>query len=1074
MLSIKPSSSSWMVPGNFNSHLSAIIWIVQLLVFYDSARQELLGEGQTLSLVKQFCETNLQQTVDTPLGEILRWRLLLFRISKDSVGTHQATWDENEEVLKYKDTELQMDYIPTLLVSEYRECQRYLYEDLMIGTKTFRHIQASALKDSMDVDTVGWSFCQHRDNRALLEGSDRILLSAIEQSEPLCKLFLVKGSGAHGAMTWRESALASYEATVQEFLKRWAVLAHIEGGPPLRESGFFSITWKNTQRNRSIYVHLKRVMIHTTYDKSQQQKGRFRDNIRFLSDHVADLLLDYLVYVIPLRQIFLRRSSPKALLSLYLWSKDGKVWPDTKLTRCLEAASDRAQIPRLHISNWRQMTVAIVKTKFASQIGVFEVDADDEGAEEMEQDIRIPTKMRNHKVRTANRAYANQNGANFGNVWDGLIRMGLRASTLWQDFWGVNVVLRDKKRPAVDSTAPSLTKRVAMGVYRPRKPWSTEALLGGVRELYGNEAMEWKSAEQEQALALIMTWTEQVVVILPTGAGKSLLFMLPCSLPGAGITILVVPLVSSGSDLLRRLTELRIEHMVWLPGERRETSLVMVTVEAAATADFRAYAQALIDQQKLDRIVVDECHLTVTAATYRESIIDLTAIRVLRTQFVYLTATLSPSMQAEFEERNYLVHPKIVRAPRNWPNIFYTVRKARTGRGSLLEQATAEARRMIGRIDLFDRSRDKIVLYTQTRDEAGELANLIGCAVYTAKSGTTEEKNEALETWTRSCSQACIVATAALAEGFDYAHVRMVINVNEPESIVLFAQESGRASRDGQPAYSLVLLPSNWKAPVDAPDRVEECCLPATRDSGLRRQRERRAMQRYLRQEQCFRTSLSEHLDDPGNRRWCMTDDVPCDICTTSHNVPIGPAIPKNENPSHQPHTGATAIHRARLAEQTELARYVEDLLAIRGSCCFCRAAGQRWDHPFSSCDRRFDVFRQRDEARRRHKERGREWLQPYSACFWCWNPQSVCPRADFEANKQGQKCENGDVVLPLCYGMYERTGSYGWLQQCFGRDFENRESYLDWLGEASSFGGGKAIQSVRVAAEALRDYHLF
>jgi hypothetical protein len=126
------------------------------------------------------------------------------------------------------------------------------------------------------------------------------------------------------------------------------------------------------------------------------------------------------------------------------------------------------------------MTVAIVKTKFASQIGVFEIDADDEDAEEMEHDIRILTKMRNHKVRTANRAYANQSGANFGNVWDGLIRMAHRASTLWQDFWGVNVILRDKKRPVTESNTSTLTKRVAMGVYRPRKLWSSEALLGGV------------------------------------------------------------------------------------------------------------------------------------------------------------------------------------------------------------------------------------------------------------------------------------------------------------------------------------------------------------------------------------------------------------------------------------------------------------------------------------------------------------------------------------------------------------------------------------------------------------------
>ena len=73
----------------------------------------------------------------------------------NSVSTHQATWDESEEVVKYKDTELQMDHIPTLLVSEYRECRRYLYDDLMFANKSFGHIHAAALKDNMDVDIVG-------------------------------------------------------------------------------------------------------------------------------------------------------------------------------------------------------------------------------------------------------------------------------------------------------------------------------------------------------------------------------------------------------------------------------------------------------------------------------------------------------------------------------------------------------------------------------------------------------------------------------------------------------------------------------------------------------------------------------------------------------------------------------------------------------------------------------------------------------------------------------------------------------------------------------------------------------
>ena len=80
-----------MEPGNFNSSLSAMIWVVQLLVFYDSVLKEQQGHGKTLELVKVYCDQYLQQTVETPMGEILRWRLLLFKVSGASVGSHEAS-----------------------------------------------------------------------------------------------------------------------------------------------------------------------------------------------------------------------------------------------------------------------------------------------------------------------------------------------------------------------------------------------------------------------------------------------------------------------------------------------------------------------------------------------------------------------------------------------------------------------------------------------------------------------------------------------------------------------------------------------------------------------------------------------------------------------------------------------------------------------------------------------------------------------------------------------------------------------------------------------------------------------
>ncbi|KAK3669171.1 hypothetical protein LTR78_010947 [Recurvomyces mirabilis] len=815
MLSIKPSTSSWMEPGNFSSHLSAIIWIVQLLIFYDSARKERDGDGTTLSHIKRCCEDYLQQTVETPMGQLLRWRLLLFHVAQNTVGQHQATWNEAEDIVSFEGTDLHLDDVPALLKSEYDECRRLLHEDLMFGSTDCLRVHADALKDSPEVQTVGWDFTQHRDNRTLLQNRERRLLRVIERSETLRDLFLAEGQPADGAVVWRESALATYETTVQDFLQRLCTIIHISGGQPVREPEFFSMTWCNTQRPRRITIRHRRVMIHLQYHKSQQQTGQLRENIRFLARPVSNLLLDYLVYVQPLRRTFLRQSSPRATLSPFLFEKDGRVWPDSQLTRCLERSSVRAGVSRLHISNWRQMTVAIVKTKFANHIGHFEDDDDDEGAEEADLDVRAMTKQRNHKTRTVNRAYANQTAPMFGNVWDGLLRMNLRASTLWQDFWGIDIILRDRKRKGEDPTDRERHLSTAPAVVVGGPAGGTAAVVPGRLDGLENGGARADSCEDH--------------VLDRSGRGhpadrgrEEPVFMLPCALPGAGVTILIVPLVALRINMIQRLDQLHIDHLEWSPGERREAALVVVSAEAACQSDFRKYATALRARQRLDRIVVDECHLTVTAAGYRSSLVDVTALRGLRTQFVYLTATLPPSMLAEFEERNYLHHPTVIRASSNRPNIKYTVARAKSGEVSLLEQAAGKARDAWDRSDQFDHGRDKIILYVRSVRDGESLADMLGSECYTAESGTVDEKRAILDRWTTDPLRPCIVATSALAEGFDHPYVRFVINVGEPPSLITFSQESGPAGRDGQRADSLVLLPSKWKPSAVEPGTLDD------------------------------------------------------------------------------------------------------------------------------------------------------------------------------------------------------------------------------------------------------------
>ncbi|ELR09269.1 hypothetical protein GMDG_03839 [Pseudogymnoascus destructans 20631-21] len=155
----------------------------------------------------------------------------------------------------------------------------------------------------------------------------------------------------------------------------------------------------------------------------------------------------------------------------------------------------RAKVPWLHIANWRQMMVNIVETKFAGKdLACFEVvgaNDNEEDAEEIDDDIRAMTRQRNHSTRVMNRSYVNQLNLNFGNVWDGLIRRNERASSLWRELWDLDTVLGDavaavRKRnreaaEAAESDRPRMLKRIAVGVYQPRKRWSAAAQLKGAR-----------------------------------------------------------------------------------------------------------------------------------------------------------------------------------------------------------------------------------------------------------------------------------------------------------------------------------------------------------------------------------------------------------------------------------------------------------------------------------------------------------------------------------------------------------------------------------------------------------------
>jgi hypothetical protein len=110
-----------------------------------------------------------------------------------------------------------------------------------------------------------------------------------------------------------------------------------------------------------------------------------------------------------------------------------------------------------------------------------------------------------------------------------------------------------------------------------------------------------------------------------------------------------------------------------------------------------------------------------------------------------------------------------------------------------------------------------------------------------------------------------------------------------------------------------------------------------------------------------------------------MLEDVPCDVCGTAYQDVIDLVEKVKQDTTH---TGLQLIQQERLRAHIELAQYRLDLASVKGTCLLCRAVKSGWDHDFSTCPRRFEVFEERSKTRQQYERRGRKWLQPYTSCF--------------------------------------------------------------------------------------------
>ena len=299
--------------------------------------------------------------------------------------------------------------------------------------------------------------------------------------------------------------------------------------------------------------------------------------------------------------------------------------------------------------------------------------------------------------------------------------------------------------------------------------------------------------------------------LMPTGGGKSITFQVP-ALAHEGICLVITPLIALMKDQVNRLNDLEIKSLAihsGMTGEEIDNALensifgdykfLYISPERISTKVF----QAKIARLNLSLVAIDEAHcISQWGYDFRPSYLKIASIRELiseKVPFLALTASATPLVIDDIMKKLAFRQKNVLRTSFDRKNISYLVRKVED-KGAYI-------------IRTLQRKGGSGIVYVRSRKRCKEVAELLvknGISADFYHAGLTDElRDKKQASWTIGETRV-IVATNAFGMGIDKSEVRFVIHWDIPDSIESYFQESGRAGRDGKPAFSVLLY-----APAD-------------------------------------------------------------------------------------------------------------------------------------------------------------------------------------------------------------------------------------------------------------------
>ncbi|KAK5011066.1 hypothetical protein LTR28_005961 [Elasticomyces elasticus] len=326
---------------------------------------------------------------------------------------------------------------------------------------------------------------------------------------------------------------------------------HITAGQPGRAPKILSVRHSNTVRggHRKIFIEDGMVVFVTRYHKGYAVSGDVKIIHRYLPREVGELLVWYLWLALPFQQRIEAIVWKKDAVSSHMWPADpgGKKWTSERVRKVLKRESRAGLGQELTMQSYRDIAIGISR-KFMRRPTAFHTDEDDDRGKERDEDdvaAAIADEQAGNTAHIAGMIYARAIMEQAGAVADKRHRFRA-SSTDWHRFLCFPSAIEGQTGSGKRKGAPFETEAEEGRMDRWARPRKMDAEIE-LKRMMGKEAV-FRSV-QEEAIKAITTGVSPVIVVMPTGAGKSVLFMLPAWVEQGGTAGSLVGFIPSSVTL---------------------------------------------------------------------------------------------------------------------------------------------------------------------------------------------------------------------------------------------------------------------------------------------------------------------------------------------------------------------------------------------------------------------------------------------------------------------------------------------------------------------------------------------